>query len=107
VTSRRISITTGVGGKEMTEVIYPDIAGMNYVFRYASLVSWMEWSILLWCPFHVVSLSCVIPPSPGTVMCGISSCALRVLCCCDVSRSFGATGDMVLFLRDGAKLEMR
>lgn len=42
VTSRRVSITTGVGGKEMTEVIYPDIAGMNYVFRYAALAPWRE-----------------------------------------------------------------
>jgi hypothetical protein len=33
ITSRRISVTSGVGGKDLTEVIYPDIAKVNYVFR--------------------------------------------------------------------------
>ncbi|EWM28923.1 hypothetical protein NSK_008802 [Nannochloropsis salina CCMP1776] len=54
ITSRRISVTSGVGGKDLTEVIYADIERINYVFR-----------------------------------------------------AFGTTGDMVLFLRDGAKLEIR
>ncbi|GAB5036954.1 ribonuclease p [Nannochloropsis oceanica] len=54
ITSRRVSVTSGVGGKDLTEVIYADIERVNYVFR-----------------------------------------------------SFGTTGDMVLFLRDGAKVEMR
>lgn len=54
VTSRRVSVTSGVGGKDVTEVIYPDIERVTYVFR-----------------------------------------------------MFGTSGDMCLFLRDGAKLEIR
>mmetsp|Transcript_26159 Transcript_26159/g.26395 ORF Transcript_26159/g.26395 Transcript_26159/m.26395 type:complete len:217 (-) Transcript_26159:54-704(-) len=53
-TSRRISIQSGIGGKEQTEIIYQDIEEIRYAFR-----------------------------------------------------SFGAAGDMVLFLKDGAKVEMR
>lgn len=53
-TSRRISIQSGVGGKTTTEIIYPDIEEIRYVYR-----------------------------------------------------AFGAAGDMVLFLKDGAKVEMR
>jgi len=33
ITSRRISVTSGTGGKDLTEVIYPDIARMAFVFR--------------------------------------------------------------------------
>ena len=33
ITSRRVSVASGVGGKDLTEVIYPDIAGMAFVFR--------------------------------------------------------------------------
>lgn len=54
ITSRRISVTSGIGGKDVTEVIYPDIERITYVFR-----------------------------------------------------MFGTCGDMCLFLRDGAKLEIR
>ena len=54
ITSRRISVTSGVGGKDVTEVIYPDIERITYAFR-----------------------------------------------------MFGTCGDMCLFLRDGAKLEIR
>lgn len=53
-TSRRISIQSGVGGKTQTEVIYPDIDEVRYVYR-----------------------------------------------------AFGSAGDMVLFLKDGAKVELR
>ena len=53
-TSRRISIQSGFGGKIQTEIIYPDIDEIRYVYR-----------------------------------------------------AFGAAGDMVLFLKDGAKVEMR
>ena len=52
-TSRRISIQSGIGGKEFSEVIYPDVDEIKYVYR------------------------------------------------------FGGAGDMVLFLKDGAKVEMR
>merc|ERR1719224_314463 len=52
-TSRRISIASGIGGKEVSEVIYPDVEEIKYVFR------------------------------------------------------LGGAGDMVLFLKDGAKVEMR
>merc|ERR1719440_951633 len=52
-TSRRISIVSGIGGKEVSEIIYPDVEEIKYVFR------------------------------------------------------FGGAGDMVLFLKDGAKVEMR
>jgi len=54
ITSRRISVTSGIGGKDITEVIYPDIERVTYAFR-----------------------------------------------------MFGTCGDMCLFLRDGAKLEIR
>lgn len=53
-TSRRISIQSGFQGKERTEIIYPDIAEIKFVYR-----------------------------------------------------AFGAAGDMVLSLRDGAKVELR
>merc|ERR1719224_107271 len=52
-TSRRVSIQSGIGGKEVSEIIYPDVEEIKYVFR------------------------------------------------------FGGPGDMVLFLKDGAKVEMR
>ena len=52
-TSRRISIQSGIGGKEFSELIYPDVEEIKYVYR------------------------------------------------------FGGAGDMVLFLKDGAKVEMR
>ena len=54
VTSRRISIQSGIGGKDQAEIIYPDIEQMKYVFR-----------------------------------------------------ALGGSGDMVLFLKDGAKVELR
>merc|ERR1719271_602142 len=54
ITSRRISVQSGLGGNDFTEVIYPDIAGLKYVYRGSDEV-----------------------------------------------------GDMVIELRDGAKLEMR
>ena len=53
-TSRRISIQSGIGGKEQTQVIYPDIEEIRFVYR-----------------------------------------------------GFGSAGDMVLFLKDGAKVELR
>merc|ERR1712238_599035 len=53
ITSRRIRVTSGVGGKDMSEIVYPDIVEMR-----------------------------------------------------SVKRLFG-DGDMVAFLRDGAKFEMR
>ena len=52
-TSRRISIQSGIGGNDFSEVIYPDVDEIKYVYR------------------------------------------------------FGGAGDMVLFLKDGAKVEMR
>jgi len=54
ISSRRISIQSGIGGKDQAEIIYPDIEQMKYVFR-----------------------------------------------------AFGGSGDMVLFLKDGAKVELR
>ena len=54
VTSRRVSVRSGLGGNDFTEIIYPDIAELKYVFRGSR-----------------------------------------------------AVGDMVITLRDGAKLEMR
>lgn len=54
ITSRRISILSGLGGKTETVIIYPDIEEIRFVYR-----------------------------------------------------SFGSAGDMVLFLKDGAKVEMR
>lgn len=53
-TSRRISIQSGFGGNDQSEIIYPDIEEIRFVFR-----------------------------------------------------SFGSAGDMVLFLKDGAKAELR
>jgi len=53
ITSRRIRVTSGVGGKDMSEIVYPDIVEMR-----------------------------------------------------SVKRLFG-DGDLVIFLRDGAKFEMR
>lgn len=53
-TSRRISIQSGFGGNTQSDVIYPDIEEIRYVYR-----------------------------------------------------AFGSVGDMVLFLKDGAKVEMR
>jgi hypothetical protein len=53
-TSRRISIQSGFGGKTTTEIIYPDIEEVRFVYR-----------------------------------------------------AFGTAGDMVLFLKDGAKVELR
>lgn len=53
-TSRRVSIQSGIGGKTTTEIIYPDIEQIRYVYR-----------------------------------------------------SFGQAGDMVIFLKDGAKVELR
>lgn len=53
ITSRRIRVTSGIGGKDMAEIVYPDIIEMR-----------------------------------------------------SVKRLFG-DGDMVAFLRDGAKFEMR
>mmetsp|Transcript_5208 Transcript_5208/g.7333 ORF Transcript_5208/g.7333 Transcript_5208/m.7333 type:complete len:204 (+) Transcript_5208:41-652(+) len=54
ITSRRISIQSGFGGNDFTEIIYPDIVSVKYVYR-----------------------------------------------------SGGEAGDMVIELKDGAKLEMR
>lgn len=54
ITSRRISIQSGIGGNDLTEVIYPDIVGLKFIYR-----------------------------------------------------SGGSVGDMVVELKDGAKLEMR
>lgn len=53
-TSRRIGIQSGFGGSIQTEIIYPDIEEIRYVYR-----------------------------------------------------AFGSAGDMVLFLKDGAKVELR
>ena len=53
-TSRRISIQSGFGGNDQSEIIYPDIEEIRFVYR-----------------------------------------------------SFGTAGDMVLFLKDGAKAELR
>merc|ERR1711871_1629341 len=53
-TSRRISITSGVGGNDQSTIIYPDVEEIRFVFR-----------------------------------------------------ALGECGDMVLFLKDGAKVEMR
>jgi hypothetical protein len=53
-TSRRIGIQSGFGGKVQTEIIYPDIGEIRFVYR-----------------------------------------------------AFGSAGDMVLFLKDGAKVELR
>jgi len=54
ITSRRISVVSGIGGKDLTEITYDEIYEVKYVFR-----------------------------------------------------AFGSVGDMVIELRDGAKLEMR
>ena len=54
VTSRRISIQSGIGGNDQSEIIYPDVEQIKYVYR-----------------------------------------------------AFGSSGDMVLFLKDGAKVELR
>merc|ERR1711871_1568732 len=54
ITDRRISVESGIGGKDLTEITYDEIYEVKYVFR-----------------------------------------------------SFGTVGDMVIELRDGAKLEMR
>lgn len=54
ITSRRISVQSGLGGNDFTEIIYPDIVNVKYVYR-----------------------------------------------------SGGSVGDMVIELKDGAKLEMR
>eukprot|EP01041_Mallomonas_annulata_P012144 gene12144-25485_t len=53
-TSRRVSIQSGIGGKDQTEIIYPDIDEIKFIYR-----------------------------------------------------AFGAAGDMVMFLKDGAKVELR
>lgn len=53
-TSRRVSIQSGIGGSTQTQVIYPDIQEIKFVYR-----------------------------------------------------NFGAAGDMVMFLKDGAKVELR
>lgn len=53
-TSRRISIQSGIGGKDQTVIIYPDIQEIRFVYR-----------------------------------------------------AFGSAGDMVMFLKDGAKVELR
>jgi len=53
-TSRRVSIQSGIGGKTQTQIIYPDIQEIKFVYR-----------------------------------------------------NFGAAGDMVMFLKDGAKVELR
>ena len=53
-TSRRINIQSGIGGKTQTQIIYPDVQEMKFVYRF-----------------------------------------------------FGSSGDMVLFLKDGAKVELR
>ncbi|KAJ1422860.1 hypothetical protein B484DRAFT_297131, partial [Ochromonadaceae sp. CCMP2298] len=53
-TSRRISIQSGFGGKTTSEIIYPDVSEIRFVYR-----------------------------------------------------AFGSAGDMVLFLKDGAKAELR
>ena len=53
-TSRRVSIQSGIGGKDQTQIIYPDIEEIKFVYR-----------------------------------------------------AFGSTGDMVMFLKDGAKVELR
>ena len=54
ITSRRINITSGIGGNDESTIIYPDIEEVRFVFR-----------------------------------------------------ALGESGDMVLFLKDGAKVEMR
>mmetsp|Transcript_5005 Transcript_5005/g.10180 ORF Transcript_5005/g.10180 Transcript_5005/m.10180 type:complete len:225 (-) Transcript_5005:192-866(-) len=54
ITSRRISVVSGIGGKDLTEITYDEIYEVKYIFR-----------------------------------------------------AFGSVGDMVIELRDGAKLEMR
>ena len=33
ITSRRISVQSGVGGQDFTEIVYSDIAGMKFVYR--------------------------------------------------------------------------
>merc|ERR1719181_532907 len=54
VTSRRVSVQSGFGGNDFTEIIYPDVVNLKYVYR-----------------------------------------------------AGGSVGDMVIELKDGAKLEMR
>jgi len=33
ITSRRISVQSGIGGNDVTEIIYPDITDVKYVYR--------------------------------------------------------------------------
>mmetsp|Transcript_14575 Transcript_14575/g.19172 ORF Transcript_14575/g.19172 Transcript_14575/m.19172 type:complete len:229 (+) Transcript_14575:102-788(+) len=33
ITSRRISVTSGIGGKDLTEIIYPEIRDMKFIYR--------------------------------------------------------------------------
>ena len=33
ITSRRISVQSGIGGNDFTEIIYPDIVSLKYVYR--------------------------------------------------------------------------
>ena len=33
ITSRRISVQSGFGGNDFTEIIYPDIVSVKYVYR--------------------------------------------------------------------------
>jgi hypothetical protein len=54
ITSRRVSVQSGIGGKDQSEIIYPDIDEIKFVYR-----------------------------------------------------ALGSSGDMVLFLKDGAKIELR
>ena len=53
-TSRRVKIQSGIGGKDETEIIYPDVEEIRFAYR-----------------------------------------------------AFGSAGDMVMFLKDGAKVELR
>lgn len=126
ITSRRISVVSGVGGKDLTEVIYPDIARVAYVFRCA-----LGFGLGLICVWAFLFVCGRVGAGGRGERCSRVGGEMESLCCvvgrglCErvnaehwnvdshtythshKHSAFGTTGDMVLFLRDGAKLEMR
>ena len=97
-TSRRISIQSGVGGKQQTEIIYPDgMSSCQPVILFLCIL----------CPFvtiissiSLIYVSFFLPLFPLFYLSSVEEIRF-------VYRAFGAAGDMVLFLKDGAKVELR
>ena len=113
ITSRRVSVTSGVGGKDLTEVRREEGRegrrgrGKDASVRQQPACLWFLSNFLrALCLFHQNNHQ-PLPPSLPPSLPPLQVIYADIERVNYVFRAFGTTGDMVLFLRDGAKVEIR